>query len=501
MSEVCVVFPHQLYRDHPCLVRGRVVILVEEVLFFRQYAFHAAKLVLHRASMRAYEDWLKGRGHAVRYIEAFDDGSDCRILVERLAGEGVDHVYVAEPGDDWLRRRLTGACRRFDVVCSIGSNSAFLNTVEEGRAFFEGKSRYFQHDFYIWQRSSRGLLMDQGQQPVGGQWSFDPANRKRFPRGAVAPAVECPSDNAYIAEARGYVAQHFPGAYGDPLGRCMFAVTFDDADLWLRRFVSERLDGFGPFEDAISQRYPFLFHSVLTPMLNIGLLTPDQVIGEAIAAGRRRSLPIASLEGFVRQVAGWREYIRIVYELEGRRQRTSNFWGFTRRIPRSFWTGTTGVGPVDLTIRKVLEYGYCHHIERLMVLGNFMLLCEFDPNDVYRWFMEMFIDAYDWVMVPNVYGMSQFADGGLTTTKPYLSGSNYLLKMGDFGVGEWTAVWDGLFWRFMAVHRDYFSGNARLRMLLGTLDRMSAETRAAHFTAAEQFLASLDADEDRGEKG
>jgi deoxyribodipyrimidine photolyase-related protein len=189
---------------------------------------------------------------------------------------------------------------------------------------------------------------------------------------------------------------------------------------------------------------------------------------------------------------GWREFIRIVYEREGRRQRTRNFWGFKRKIPASFWTGTTGIGPVDETIRKVLETGYCHHIERLMVLGNFMLLCEFDPDDVYRWFMELFLDAYDWVMVPNVYGMSQYADGGLMTTKPYISGSNYIVKMSDHPKGDWQTTWDALFWRFLHVHRETFRSNPRWSMLIKTFDNMSSEKRDGHRSTAERFLNRLD---------
>jgi deoxyribodipyrimidine photolyase-related protein len=197
------------------------------------------------------------------------------------------------------------------------------------------------------------------------------------------------------------------------------------------------------------------------------------------------------LEGFIRQIVGWREFIRAVYELKGTEERTKNFWGFTRKIPESFWKGETGILPIDLTIKKVLETGYCHHIERLMVLGNFMLLCEFDPEEVYRWFMELFVDAFDWVMVPNVYGMSQFADGGIMSTKPYISGSNYLMKMSDYPKGEWQAVWDGLFWHFMDKQRAFFLKNPRLGMLVRTFDKMSEDKKQEHLNNAHIYLNSL----------
>jgi deoxyribodipyrimidine photolyase-related protein len=202
-------------------------------------------------------------------------------------------------------------------------------------------------------------------------------------------------------------------------------------------------------------------------------------------------VPLASLEGFIRQIIGWREFMRGVYVAKGRQQRTRNVWGFTRKIPQSFYDGTTGIPPIDDTIRKVLDTGYCHHIERLMVLGNVMLLSEFDPDDVYRWFMELFIDAYDWVMVPNVYGMSQFADGGILSTKPYISGSNYLMKMGDYPKGGWQTTWDALFWRFLDVHRAFFLQNPRMGMLIRTFDAMPAEKQAAIHSEAERWFDRL----------
>jgi deoxyribodipyrimidine photolyase-related protein len=217
-----------------------------------------------------------------------------------------------------------------------------------------------------------------------------------------------------------------------------------------------------------------LHHSLLSPLLNIGLLTPMQVVNAAVAQGA----PLNSTEGFIRQIIGWREFIRGVYIYTGVRERTTNFWKFSRPLPVSFYQASTGIPPLDNTIRRVLQTGYCHHIERLMILGNYMLLTETDPDAVYQWFMELFIDAYDWVMVPNVYGMSQFADGGLMATKPYISGSSYILKMSNYRKGDWTAVWDALFWNFMNRQRDFFLSNPRLGMLIKTYDKMSAERKS-----------------------
>jgi deoxyribodipyrimidine photolyase-related protein len=214
-------------------------------------------------------------------------------------------------------------------------------------------------------------------------------------------------------------------------------------------------------------------------------------VDRALEAAASAPVPLNSLEGFLRQVIGWREFVRAVYERVGVPQRTANFWGADRPLPASFYDGTTGIAPVDRVIRQVLDHAWCHHIERLMILGNFMCLCGFRPDAVCRWFLELFIDGYDWVMVPNVHGMALFADGGLMTTKPYLSGSNYIRKMSQDPPGPWCATWDALFWRFIGLHRDFFAGNPRLSMMTRQWDRMPPDRRHGHLDTAERFLDRL----------
>ena len=490
---VTIILPHQLFKNNKALQKGRPVIVVEEHLYFTQFEFHQQKIAYHRATMKWYADHLRSKGFEVRYIDASDPNADIRLLVKMLAAEGVDSFHCIDPVDDWLERRLKRSCREHAVEWHFHATPMFLNEMEDVASFFDKKKTYFQTDFYIWQRKERKLLLENAQ-PLGGKWSFDAENRERFPKQGVAPAVKYPSTNKYIDEAIGYVQTHFAKNYGEaPIASKMYPTNFRDAEQWLDEFIDTRLEHFGVYEDAMVMKEHFLHHGVLTPMLNVGLLTPAQVIEKVLAAATAREIPLNSLEGFIRQIIGWREFIRIVYEREGRRQRTTNYWGFTRKIPASFWKGETGIVPVDVVIRKVLDKAYSHHIERLMVMGNFFILCEFDPDDVYKWFMEMYIDAYDWVMVPNVYGMTQFADGGLMTTKPYISGSNYLVKMGDWPKGDWQKIWDGLFWRFMHVHRDFFTKNPRLGMLVKSFDKMSASKQKEHLDNADKFLASLDA--------
>lgn len=492
MLSATLIFPHQLFKHHPALQEGRRIYLVEEFLFFRQYQFNRQKLILHRASMQYYKDLLQRGGYNVEYIATSNFLSDIRELIRQLAIDGIKEIYIADVADNWLLKRIAQACGVSAIQLHVLDSPNFLNTIADASDFFIGKGHYHQTDFYIAQRQQRNILLQSSGEPIGGKWSFDSENRKRFPARSIPPLIIPTPDNIYLKEARAYVEEHFSGNYGKNDQPHLFAVTHADAEKWFDDFLEQRFAGFGLYEDAIVGGENVLYHSVLTPVLNIGLLDPAEILQRAITYAEDHKIPLNSVEGFVRQIMGWREFMHITYELIGTKQRTTNYWGFTRKLPSSFWTAQTGILPIDITIRKILRTGYCHHIERLMVLGNFMLLCEFDPNDVYRWFMEMFIDSYDWVMVPNVYGMSQFADGGLMTTKPYISGSNYLVKMSDYPKGPWQQIWDDLFWRFMHTYRDFFSTNPRLSMLVDNFDRMDKITRSRHIENANKFLEKAD---------
>jgi deoxyribodipyrimidine photolyase-related protein len=493
MSSVAsIIFPHQLFREHPAVMPGRIVYLVEEWLFFHQYRFHQQKLLLHRATMRMYTDYLIEQGYELRYIPATSVDCDLRKLLVSIASEGIRELHYADVVDDWLQQRLVTGAVEQGIKLKEYPSPNFLEDPADVADFFDRRKSYKQTDFYIDRRKHHQILLDPAGKPVGGQWTYDVENRLKFPKDRSAPVVKLPGLNKYVREAQTYVSKNFGENYGSvqqPFAAGFYPTTYAEADAWLEDFLTVRFADFGAYEDALVLEETILHHSVLSPLLNIGLLSPRQIIDAALA--RVDQVPLNSLEGFIRQIMGWREFIRITYVRRGRNQRTQNYWGFTKKIPESFWNGTTGILPLDATIRKTIESGYCHHIERLMVAGNFMLLCEFDPDEVYRWFMEMFVDAYDWVMVPNVYAMSQFADGGGMCTKPYISGSNYLIKMSNFKKGDWQPIWDGLFWRFMHVHREFFLSNPRLGMLVRTFDKMAPEKQQQHLLAADRFLNSI----------
>ncbi len=468
------------------------VYLVEEFLFFRQYPFHKQKIAFHRASMKTYEAYLKSRGMEVHYIASTMDSADVRKLVPQLKQLGVDHINYVDPTDNWLHRRIQKSCKANGITTTVFDSPLFLNTKVELSAFFrKDKKKYHQTSFYTEQRKLRNILLETDGKPKGGKWTFDTENRKKYPAKKIPPPIQFPDTDGFYAEALEYVKAHFSDHPGSLADHPLYPTSFAAAQAWFQQFLDYRFTDFGTYEDAIVVEHSFLNHSVLTPMLNVGLITPQTIVQESLAYAEKHQIPINSTEGFVRQIIGWREFIRGMYESRGSDGRTRNFWGFTRKIPPEFYNGSTGIHPVDQTIKKVLKTGYCHHIERLMVLGNFMLLCEFDPDEVYRWFMELFVDAYDWVMVPNVYGMSQFADGGLMATKPYISGSNYLMKMGNYKKGEWQAIWDGLFWRFMNKQRNFFLSNPRLGLLVRSFDKMSPGKRELHLKNGEAYLAKL----------
>jgi deoxyribodipyrimidine photolyase-related protein len=492
-STATIIFPHQLFAEHPALEKGQIVYLVEEWLFFHQYCFHQQKLLLHRATMQMYADYLTQQGYELRYIAATTAECDLRLLLPIVAAAGICELKYVDVVDDWLQQRLTIGAQQQGIQLREYQSPNFLENPAEIAEFFDKRKSYKQTDFYIDRRKHRQILLDPSGKPLGGQWTYDVDNRLKFPKNQSTPVVKLPALNDYVREAQIYVSQNFPTNYGTvdrPFAAGFYPTTYAEADAWLTDFLTVRFADFGAYEDAMVLGETILHHSVLSPLLNIGLLSPQQMIDAALKLVDK--VPLNSLEGFVRQIMGWREFIRITYVRKGRIQRTSNYWGFTRSIPASFWNGTTGILPLDDTIQKTLKSGYCHHIERLMVVGNFMLLCEFDPDEVYRWFMEMFVDAYDWVMVPNVYAMSQFADGGGMCTKPYISGSNYLMKMSNFPKGDWQVIWDGLFWRFMHVHRDFFLSNPRLGMLVKMFDKMSPEKQQQHILAAEKFLKTIE---------
>jgi deoxyribodipyrimidine photolyase-related protein len=468
MGDITLIFPDQLFLHHPCLGSGRPIYLVEEFLFYKVQPFHKQRLVLLRSAMHSYAEMLRKNQNKVIYISSKDltyRGS----LFDLLGKKHIKNIYVAEFADEWLSQDLTIAAEKYGWNIYFYPSPGFICSNQDLKTFFAGKEHYSMARFYADQRKSQNILM-KGGSPIGGKYSFDTENRKKMPKSLSIPPTFFPPQNPDTKKLIAEVEREFTDAIGEA-APFLYPTTHKEAHKALQGFLKHKLALFGDYQDAIKQEDSFLFHSVLSPILNIGLLTPFEVVKAAINHAEKHSVPINCLEGFLRQIMGWREFVRASYLLKGSFQRSLNFFDHQDRIPKSFWEGSVGILPIDTIIKRVLRTGYCNHIERLMILGNFLLLTETAPQEIYKWFMGYFVDAYDWVMVPNVYGMSQYADGGMIVTKPYISSSNYILKMSNYPKGEWTEIWDGLFWRFLQKHPSLFSSNNRTLNLMHVLKK------------------------------
>lgn len=487
-----VLFPHQLFQTLPVGVDCPIY-LVEEQLFFQdphyEAHYHIQRLIFHRASMRAYAVQLQQAGYAVFYLPYARD-LEMNYLFQPLQDNQVECLQLIDPCDFMLEKRLYRYAARLNMEIEIFPSPAFLCTRDYLQDYFDAQS-YSHQRFYIHERKARNILVNEQGKALGGKWSFDADNRKKLPQSQHPPDLPALSetDRHWVERVQKSVETEFPDAWGSSQN-FIYPVSHAGAQAWLEHFLHHRLALFGDYEDAITPRHDSLYHSLLSPLLNSGLLTPQQVLDAALRFAEEHTLPLNALEGFVRQILGWREYVRALYLREGVKQRNGNYWEHLHPMPRAFYTAQTGLEPVDHVIRKLQRLAYAHHIERLMILGNIMCLCEIHPNAVYTWFMECFIDAYDWVMVPNVYGMSQYADGGLMTTKPYISSSNYIRKMSDFPTGPWCDIWDALYWRFVHKHRAFFEANPRLSVMTHHLDRMGDKLNR-HIEVGENFLAEL----------
>jgi deoxyribodipyrimidine photolyase-related protein len=490
-----LLYPNQLFAVENLPKDIDQIIVIEEPLLFGrdlQYPMfmHKQKLVFMRASMRRYiEEQLWPAGYQVDYIE-FHQMNETGDVVNLL--HNFDLVEYFELNDDVLSRRLSTAIAGLEHKPDVNilDSPNFYLTAQEVDSFFANKQKAFFVNFYQWQRERFNILIDEKTyKPVGGKLSFDADNRKRLPKDHVLPSFQVYGSNDYVTEAKEYIAKYFPENPG-LVEDFPWPTSHNEASDWLDEFLEHRIDNFGPYEDAIDGTAPWVYHSGLSPLLNIGLLSPHEVIERALNRHHKNPVPISSMEGFVRQILGWREYMRGMYRKQHVQLRTANTFGHNRRLTADWYNGTTGIPPVDDVIKKTITRSYAHHIERLMIIGNIMFLSDIHPDDVYRWFMEMYIDAYDWVMVPNVYGMSQYADGGSMVTKPYVSSSNYILKMSHYERDEWCDIWDGLYWRFIEKNQERFKKNPRMSMMVSQLGRLNENRKRIIGYRAEDFLKS-----------
>jgi len=484
MSEATLIYPQQLFSIHPAIQSGRPIYLIEESLLLTHNPIHRQKLIFHKLSLDAYEVFLHAAGHQVVRITLSACTTTTSVFT-RLKKDGIKTIHVVDTTDAYLEKAI--AASGLERVWH--ESPQFILEKQDAIDRFVASKRQMAR-FYKQLRTDKNILLEKDGSPTGGQWSFDADNRKKIPKSTPLPTEPVLEQSPEITAAAAWADSLGAESYGDT--GCWLPVTHKAAEVFLQDFLHDRFDQFGPFEDALHTEGTRLWHSALSPLLNCGLLTPQYVLTTALSYATTHDIPLNSTEGFVRQILGWREFMRASYESDGATMRQQNFFNHTRSLPKSFWNGTTNLIPVDHAITTALAFGYNHHIDRLMVLGNVMLLSQVHPDEVYSWFMSMYVDAYDWVMVPNVYGMSQFADGGSFATKPYISGSNYLKKMSNFPAGHWEETWTALYWNFIDTHQDFFKSNHRLSMMPRLLEKMEPEKKAAHISVAKHYLENTD---------
>lgn len=456
-----ILYPNQLFENIEQF-KNKKVLLIEDELFFSQYKFHIQKLILHRASMKFYENYLKQNDIDVEY---FEDSSYLDLYKN-------DEIFVYELFDNYLEKK-------------VYSNFKNIKTIKNPNFIFADDHNKFLHRYYINRRKQLNIFMENGK-PLGGKYSFDSDNRKKLPKDILIPSTLC-YENDYIKEAKNYVKKF------DTVGVCeefYYPINFQEAKLQLEYFIKQKFINFGDYQDAIckDKHQIFLFHSNISSSLNIGLLDLNTLINTI----KEADAPYNAKEGFIRQIIGWREFMLRVYIDEGTSLRNSNFFNFTNKIPKKILEAKSGITILDDVIEKLDKSAYSHHIERLMILGNLFLLLEIKPNEIYEFFMRYFIDAYDWVMVGNVYAMSCFCDGGSFVTKPYLASSNYLIKMSDYSKKEpWCEIVDALYWSFLHKHHHLFKDNIRMKMQIALLKKMNKEKLNKHLQIAQDFKKDL----------
>lgn len=493
-KKLALILGNCLFPDHGRLNPGpsTLFFMAEDAGLCTHFRYHKHKLVLFLASMRSHATSLEKK-HALTYFRL--SAKNREKSYEDKLKETVDQypdmeeIVTYDIEDHFFEERLKAFCAKEQLKLTFIDSPGFLTTRKRFKEYTEGVKKPFMHTFYQQQRKELGILVDEGGNPLNGQWSFDEDNRKKLPKTISPPKItELPMEQG-TEEVKQLVDELFPEHPGTTEG-FQWATSREQALKLLDEFFEKRFEHFGPYEDAIESKEVFLFHSVLSPYINMGLITPKEVIDKALSHHEQNQTHYPSVEGFVRQVIGWREFMRGIYH-EYDAALNTNYFNHQRKLKPCWYEGTTGIPPLDDSIKKASKYGYTHHIERLMILGNIMLLCELDPKEVYTWFMEMYVDSADWVMAPNVYGMSQFSDGGIFATKPYIGGANYIRKMSHYPKGEWEDVVNGLYWRFIDRNIDTFAKNQRMSMMVATLKKMNPEKKKKLFEAANQFIEQV----------
>ena len=475
MKGIFIIFPNTLFKNIDILINLlnekliNKIIILEELTYFTKFKFHKQKLILHRSSMKYYYDYLLFNfGTIVSYVNF----NKSNILWQSITNKNID-IYCYDPIDHDLIKKIN----KYSASSTIYDNLSFMETYDDLLEYkkYNDSNKYRHDDFYKWNRTRLNLLLKDGK-PLFGKWSFDTENRKNFSKSYSEPKI-FPSNyfdkdtNKYLSEAITYVEKNFNDNFGEILEEFIYPITHKQAHKMLEHFIINKINTFGEFQDAVSNDIIIGSHSCLSSSLNIGLICADECINLLIhkfnkLTSDQKKKRINNYEGFIRQVIGWRSYTRMLYEFHGKEMYKMNFFGHNKKITTNWYNGTTNIYPIDCLINKVKKYAYLHHIERLMYIGNWALLVQINPIEIYKWFMITCIDSYEWVMISNVHGMSQHAlenDKVSMMTRPYFSSTNYIKNMSDFilnnGNLEWIDTWNNIYYYFIYKNRNYLKSN------------------------------------------
>ena len=466
---------------------GETVFMCEDSGLCTYEKHHKSKIALFFNAMRSFRDSLEAANIDCIYYDFNNKFEDSYI--KKLSSEIKDNNFSCirffEIEDKPFENEIMQMISDLDIKCEVLNTPMFLDSRESFKDFVGDKKFLLQANYYKKARKEMDILIE-NEKPVGGKWSFDDENRKKLPKDYLIPKLPVIKERDDFDEISNFINTEFndhPGNINN-----IFPYTTEQALDWLDTFFEERFKDFGPYEDAIFMGEHFQLHSALSSSMNLGIITPQQIITKAKDYAEANDIPLNSLEGFVRQIIGWREFIRGIYQNFSEKMINSNYWNHNRKLSEAWYTGDTGIEPLDDAIKGALEFGYTHHINRLMVLASIMNMSRIHPSEIYKWFMEMFVDSSEWVMVPNVFGMGTFADGGIFATKPYISGSSYILRMSNFKKGDWCEIVDGLYWKFIEDNKEFFAKNPRLSLMIRALEKLDQERKLRIFKAAEIFI-------------
>lgn len=477
------------------------IILMCEVVEETGYvAHHKQKIAFLFSAMRHFASELVGRGFTVRYTklnDGYNAGSFGAELGRAVDELGISKVVVTEPGEFRVLEAMRNWETELGIDVEIRDDDRFICSHNEFQTWAAGRKELRMEYFYRQMRRKTGFLME-GDDPIGGQWNFDKENRKSLPKDIEFPAPYNPQTDDITKDVLALVADRFADHFGRLEGFSL-PVTRTQALRGLDRFIEERLPLYGDFQDAMKQGEPTLFHALIAPALNAGLLLPMEICERAEKAYHAGQAPLNAVEGFIRQIIGWREYVRGIYWLKMPDYAQMNFLNAKRDLPDFYWSADTDMNCVRQVVEETRDHAYAHHIQRLMVTGNFALLYGVEPAQINEWYLAVYADAYEWVQLPNTHGMVMFADGGLLGSKPYAASGSYINKMSDYCKncafspsiknGEKACPFNYLYWNFLMENQAQLKGNRRMAMMYATLGKMEDDKRSQIEADAAAFFA------------